>query len=131
MTPVLIVAVGILAGVGVYLVLARKVFSVILGLALLTHAANLVLLSAGDPGSRAPIVRAGVERQLLADPVPQALVLTAIVISMAVTLYLLATFAVGVRDLGTDEVVRAADSDAGASEESVQAELAGRGRSES
>lgn len=131
MTPVLSVAVGILTGVGVYLVLARKVFSVILGLALLTHAANLVLLSAGDPGSRAPIVRAGVESQLLADPLPQALVLTAIVISMAVTLYLLATFAVGARDLGTDEVIRAADSDAGASEESVQAELTGRGRSRS
>ena len=129
MTPVLVLAVGLLAGVGVYLVLARKVFSVILGLALLTHAANLVLLSAGDPGSRAPMVRAGVEPQLLADPVPQALVLTAIVISMAVTLYLLAIFAVRARALGSADVRPALSSDAERDQSSVRAELTGVGRS--
>ena len=60
MTPVLVLAVGLLAGVGVYLVLARKLFSTILGLSLLTHAANLLMLSTGDPGQRAPIVVDGV-----------------------------------------------------------------------
>ena len=99
MTALLVVAVGLLAATGVYLLLARKVFSVILGLSLLTHAANLVVLAAGDKGQKAPFVVEGVERQLLADPVPQALILTAIVISMAVTLYLLATFSTGVRVL--------------------------------
>lgn len=131
MTPLLVVVVGLLAGTGVYLVLARKVFSVILGLSLLTHAANLVVLAAGDKRERAPFVVEGVERELLADPVPQALILTAIVISMAVTLYLLATFSTGARVLGTDEMLQAADSDTGRNEDVVEAELAGRGRIES
>jgi multicomponent Na+:H+ antiporter subunit C len=130
-TPVLVVAVGLLVVVGVYLALARKIFSVILGLALLTHAANLILLAAGDARSRAPIAVVGIDRQLLADPVPQALVLTAIVISMAVTLYLLATFAAGVRELGAAEVVSAADSDRKVESNAVSAELSGRGRMDS
>ncbi len=49
MTTAITLAVGLLAGVGVYLLLSRRVFSVILGLSLLTHAANLVVLAAGDP----------------------------------------------------------------------------------
>ena len=128
MTPLLVVAVGLLAGAGVYLLLARRVFSVILGLSLLTHAANLVVLAAGDKRLYAPFVVEGIEREFLADPLPQALILTAIVISMAVTLYLLATFSTGARVLGTDEMQRAADSDAGREEATVEAELAGRGR---
>jgi multisubunit Na+/H+ antiporter MnhC subunit len=128
MTSVLALAVGLLAGFGVYLLLARKTFSVILGLSLLTHAANLVMLAAGDPGRRAPIVAAGVDRHVLADPLPQALILTAIVISMAVTLYLLATFSAGVRLLETDEMVRPAASDEGREQGTVEDELAGRGR---
>jgi multisubunit Na+/H+ antiporter MnhC subunit len=108
----MVLAVGLLTGVGVYLLLARRVFPVVLGLSLLAHAANLTVLSAGDPRRRAPIVVEGVERTLLADPLPQALVLTAIVISMAVTLYLLATFVAGGRVLGVRTVVRAAESDA-------------------
>ena len=128
MTAVLVLAVGLLAGTGVYLVLARRLFPVILGLSLLTHAANLVMLAAGDASTRAPIVVDGIERQLLADPVPQALTLTAIVISMSVTLYLLALFAAGARVLETDSVVRAAESDSGRHEETVRAELSGHGR---
>jgi multisubunit Na+/H+ antiporter MnhC subunit len=130
MTPVLVLAVGLLAGVGVYLVLARKLFSTILGLSLLTHAANLLMLSTGDPGQRAPIVVDGVEPRLLADPVPQALVLTAIVISMAVTLYLLATFAASARSLGSDEVGPAWTSDVERDAAAVRAELSGKDGSE-
>ncbi|MGB5161176.1 MAG: NADH-quinone oxidoreductase subunit K [Thermoanaerobaculia bacterium] len=130
MTPASIVAVGLLTGVGVYLVLARKVFSVILGLSLLTHAANLMMLAAGDAGKGAPIVVDGVARHSLADPMPQALVLTAIVISLAVTLYLLAVFAASARVLGIDEVVRATASDAGTDKAEVRRELAGQGRQE-
>jgi len=124
-TPVLTLAVGLLTAGGVYLLLARKVFSVILGLSLLTHAVNLVMLTAGDVAQRAPIVAAGVERKLLADPVPQALVLTAIVISMAVTLYLLATFVMGSRVLGIDEVRPARASDTENDARSMQADLPG------
>ena len=128
MTAVLALAVGLLVAVGVYLLLARRLFPAILGLALLAHAANLVVLAGADRGARAPIVVEGVERGLLADPVPQALVLTAIVISMAVTLYLLATFAVRGRVFGADRVDPAWSSDAARDEETVRAELAGAGR---
>ncbi len=128
MTPVFALAVGLLTGVGVYLLLARRVFPAILGLALLAHAANLVVLAAGDRAERAPIVIDGVERGLLADPVPQALVLTAIVISMAVTLYLLATFAARARVFGADDIRAAWTSDAERDPQSVRAELAGGGR---
>ena len=128
MTPVLALSVGLLTAVGVYLLLARRAFPAILGLSLLAHAANLVVLAAGDRGENAPILVNGVERGLLADPVPQALVLTAIVISMAVTLYLLATFAARARVFGADEIRAAWPSDAERDQESVRAELAGVGR---
>ena len=129
MTSAFALAVGLLTAVGVYLVLARRVFPTILGLSLLAHAANLVVLAGGDQGERAPIVAGDVERTLLADPVPQALVLTAIVISMAVTLYLLAIFAVRARALGSADVRPALSSDAERDENSVGAELTGVGRS--
>jgi multicomponent Na+:H+ antiporter subunit C len=129
LTTAFALAVGLLTAGGVYLVLARRVFPAILGLSLLAHAANLVVLVAGDRGERAPIVAGDVERALLADPVPQALVLTAIVISMAVTLYLLATFAVRARALGTADVRPALSTDAERDENSVRAELTGIGRS--
>jgi multicomponent K+:H+ antiporter subunit C len=131
MMPVLVLAVGLLTAVGIYLLLARRVFSVILGLSLLTHAANLVVLATGGWSAKAPIVVAGVEPAALADPVPQALVLTAIVISMAVTLYLLATFSAGARVLGRDEVRPAAAGDADRDPDSVRRELAGDGGRES
>lgn len=129
MMPVLVISVGLLTAVGVYLMLSRRIFPAILGLSLLAHAANLVVLAGGDPAERAPIVVDGVERALLADPVPQALVLTAIVISMAVTLYLLAVFAAGTRALGTARVRPAGPSDAGRDPDSVRDELTGTGRS--
>jgi multisubunit Na+/H+ antiporter MnhC subunit len=127
-TPALALAVGLLTAVGVYLLLARRAFPAILGLTLLAHAANLVVLAGGDRGEQAPIVVEGVDGGLLADPVPQALVLTAIVISMAVTLYLLATFAVRARVFNEDELRPAWSSDAERDEESVAKELAGAGR---
>ena len=130
MTAALALAVGLLTAVGVYLVLARRIFPVILGLSLLAHAANLVVLAAGDSGERAPIVIDGVESSLMADPVPQALVLTAIVISMAVTLYLLATYVAGARVLGAERIQPAWSSDTGRDQDSVSAELAGTGRNE-
>mgnify|MGYP001828813283 CR=1 FL=1 len=128
MTLVLALAVGLLTASGVYLLLARRMFPVILGLSLLTHAANLVMLSAGDHGSRAPIVVDGVARHQLADPVPQALVLTAIVISMAVTLYLLVIFATATRELGSDAIRPAPASDTERDEASVLLEIQGHGR---
>jgi len=87
MSVVLAVLIGVLAAVGTSLVLQHTLTRIVLGLGLLANAANLLVLAAGGPPAEAPIVgRDGP----LGDPVPQALVLTAIVIGLAVTTFLLA-----------------------------------------
>ena len=88
MEAVLSIAIGVLAACGVYLVLRARTFDVILGLTLLSYATNLLIFSAGrlNPG-KPPVLRDGVEATLAnyTDPLPQALVLTAIVIAFAMT----------------------------------------------
>ena len=81
-----------LFGCGVYMVLSRHIVRVILGLSLLTTAVNLVLFLAGRIRSaQPPLIREGSERVgESADPVPQALILTAIVIGFALTVILAA-----------------------------------------
>ena len=85
--------VSVLFGVGVYLLLQRTLTRIILGIALMGHAANLLLLVAGGPPGRQPIVGRFTEAERLsgevADPLPQALALTAIVISFGITAFLL------------------------------------------
>lgn len=77
-------AVGIMTAAGMYLVMRLRTFPVILGISLLTYAVNVFLFASGrlTVGS-APILRDGVD--IYADPLPQALVLTAIVISFGMT----------------------------------------------
>ena len=81
-----------LFGCGLYMVLSRHVVRVVLGLSLLTTAVNLALFLAGRIGStQPPLIAEGAERLgESADPVPQALVLTAIVIGFALTVILAA-----------------------------------------
>lgn len=88
MSVALLVAVGGLTAVGLYLITARSLSRIILGFSLLGHAAVLALLAAGGAPGAAPIVGQGTEP--IANPVPQALALTAIVISFGLTLFLLA-----------------------------------------
>ncbi|MCL4139846.1 UNVERIFIED_CONTAM: hypothetical protein GTU68_042689 [Idotea baltica] len=88
MSASLIFAVGGLTAVGVYLITARSLSRIILGFALLGHAAVLSLLTAGGPPAASPII--GPETTDISNPVPQALALTAIVISFGLTLFLLA-----------------------------------------
>lgn len=78
--------IGVLFASGVYLMLSRNLIRVLLGFLLIGHGANLLLLSAGRSGS-APIVG---EDGISADPIPQALVLTSIVITFAISCFLLA-----------------------------------------
>jgi multicomponent Na+:H+ antiporter subunit C len=82
--------VAVLYGAGVYMILQRTLTRVVLGLALLSHGANLLLLIVGGQAGIAPIVGRFTGDDTIADPVPQALVLTAIVISFAMTAFLLA-----------------------------------------
>lgn len=81
-------AIGLLVAVGVYLLLRARSFDVVLGMTLLSYATNLLIFAAGGLVSdKPPILRDGVEATLenYVDPVPQALVLTAIVIGFAMT----------------------------------------------
>jgi len=84
--------IGTLAGSGVWLLLRPRTFQVILGLSLLSYAVNLFIFVMGwVRGGLPPIVAPGVpvDSARFADPLPQALVLTAIVISFATTALLL------------------------------------------
>ncbi len=79
---------SILVGIGVYLLLQRRLSRIIIGLGLIGHGANLLLLLSGN-GGLAIFVGAH-DPQEFADPLPQALILTAIVIGFGVTGFLLA-----------------------------------------
>lgn len=85
-------AIGILTAAGVYLLLRARVFDLILGMTLLSYAVNLLIFAGGRlvPG-KPPVLRDGVPATLAhyADPLPQALVLTAIVIGFAMTALML------------------------------------------
>jgi len=90
MSVALLVAVGTLTTVGLYLITARSLSRIILGFSLLGHAAVLALLTAGGPAGMAPLAQADTDPAELANPLPQALALTAIVIGFGLTLFLLA-----------------------------------------
>jgi multicomponent K+:H+ antiporter subunit C len=100
-------AIGVLAGAGVWLLLRPRTFQVTMGLMLLSYAVNLFIFGMGRLAThRPPIIDArGVsEPALYADPVPQALVLTAIVIGFATTALFLVVL-LALRGLsGTDHV---------------------------
>ncbi|HPO21025.1 MAG TPA: Na+/H+ antiporter subunit C [Rubrivivax sp.] len=88
MELVVSLAVGVMAAAGVWLLLRPRTFQVLIGLALLSYAVNLFIFSVGSLSlGKAPVVHAGVAADLAhyTDPLPQALVLTAIVISFATT----------------------------------------------
>jgi len=101
-------AIGILAGSGVWLVLRPRTFQVLLGLTLLSYATNLFIFGMGRLAlHRAPILdpAAGpLSSSLYTDPVPQALVLTAIVIGFATTALLLVVLLAFRGLTGTDHV---------------------------
>ena len=81
-------AIGILTAAGVYLLLRARSFDVIFGLTLLSYATNLLIFSGGRlVAGKPPVLRDGVAADLAnyTDPLPQALVLTAIVIAFAMT----------------------------------------------
>ncbi len=88
MEVVISVIVGILAGSGVWLVLRPRTYQVLIGLSLLSYAINLFIFSVGSLAiDKEPIVLPGFAATLdnYSDPLPQSLVLTAIVIGFATT----------------------------------------------
>ena len=96
-------AIGLLAAVGVYLVLRRHSFPVIIGTAFLSYAVNLFLFAMGRLTiDQPPIVEPGVTAYT--DPLPQALVLTAIVISFGMTALIVVLALRGFLETGSDQV---------------------------
>ena len=93
MEALLALFIGVMAGAGVYLLLRARTFDVVLGMTLLSYAVNVFIFVTGRVAiNKSPIIdgkRAATLAQY-ADPLPQALVLTAIVISFAMTALLLA-----------------------------------------
>jgi multicomponent Na+:H+ antiporter subunit C len=79
---------ALLMGVGTYMVLQRELSRIVIGLGILAHGGNVLFLASGRAGLP-PFVGSGSRRDF-SDPLPEALILTAIVISFAVTIFLLA-----------------------------------------
>lgn len=107
MEIVLSVAIGVLTASGVWLILRPRTFQVVLGLSLLSYAVNLFIYAMGRLRMDAPpIVKGDVaaDPAHYADPLPQALVLTAIVISFAMTALLLVVLLAARGITGTDHV---------------------------
>jgi multicomponent Na+:H+ antiporter subunit C len=103
----LAVVIGLLYTAGVYLMLRRNVVRLVFGLVLLGHAANLLIFTAGGlVRGRPPIVPLGSAAPPpgVADPLPQALVLTAIVIGFAVVSFAAVLVHRVVDRTGTDDV---------------------------
>ena len=109
MEIVLALAIGVLTGSGVWLLLRPRTFQVIMGLSLLSYAVNLFIFSMGRLGlsvGKEPILQPGLAANLqnYADPLPQALVLTAIVIGFAMTALFLVVLLASRGVSGTDHV---------------------------
>lgn len=107
MELVLSIAIGVLASSGTWLLMRPRTFQVIVGLCLLSYAVNLFIFSMGRLTLGAPpIMPKGwfVNPAAYADPVPQALVLTAIVISFATTALFLVVMIASRGLTGTDHV---------------------------
>ena len=89
MSLVLAVATALLFSLGTWLLLQRSLTRTIIGLGLMGHGANLLMLLSGRRRGVAPVA-GSMEGHQIADPMPQALALTAIVISFGLTAFLLA-----------------------------------------
>ena len=95
-------AIGLLVTTGVYLVLRARTFPVVLGLAMIGYAVNLFLFAMGRLQENAPAIL--VETEKVTDPLPQALVLTAIVIGFATTAFIVQLALRSRYESGTDHV---------------------------
>ena len=94
--------IAVLVGCGTYLTLRARTFSVVLGLSLMSYAVNLFLFFSGRLVTGAPPLATSIGAT--ADPLPQALVLTAIVIGFGMTAFVVILALRSLGELGTDQV---------------------------
>lgn len=106
---VLIIVMAALMASGVYLLLERSLTRVVLGFLLIGNGVNLLILIMGGPAGFAPIFDESLDPAQYNDPLPQALILTAIVITFAVSAFLLALIYRSWRLANADEVADDAD----------------------
>lgn len=102
-TVTMAVVLAVLYSAGFYLLMQRSLMRILLGIVILGHAANLMLQLAGGAPGRPPMLGTAQPAQM-ADPFPQAMALTAIVITFALTTFLLALAYRSWLLLGHDEV---------------------------
>ena len=104
----LLIVMGVLFAVGFYLLLERSLTRVLLGIVVLGNGVNLLLLSAGGRRGQAPLYEESLAAEDYTDPLPQALILTAIVITFAVTAFMLAmiyrSWVISRADVVTDDL---------------------------
>ncbi|KRG12546.1 Na(+)/H(+) antiporter subunit C [Lederbergia galactosidilytica] len=97
------ILIGLLFASAVYLMLSKSLLRIIIGTGLLSHGAHLLLLTmAGLKRGSVPLL--GEQAESYADPIPQALILTAIVISFGVTAFFLVLAYRAYQELGTDNI---------------------------
>ena len=103
MELITIILSGILIGSSVYMMLSKSIIRIIIGTALLSHGVHLMLLTMGRlKQGNVPVLDPEVSSNT--DPLPQALILTAIAIAFALTSYILVLALRMYRELGTDNV---------------------------
>lgn len=100
METLIILLVGVLTSVAIYLLLSKNLIRVILGTALLSHGVHLLILTMGGL-KKGSVPLLGEEAPTYVDALPQALILTAIVISFAVTAFILVLAYRAYQELGT------------------------------
>lgn len=103
MELVIALAIGVLFSVGIYLVLSKSLLRILLGTTLITHSVHLLLLTmSGLKRGAAPLL--GEHADAYVDPLPQALILTSIVISFGVSAFFIVLAYRAYRRAGTDDV---------------------------
>lgn len=114
MTVILALIVGLLYGAGTYMILRRSLVKVIFGLIFLGHAANMLIFTVGrlTKGNPAFIPEGAVTlSEPYADPLPQALILTAIVIGFGVQAFAIILFKRAYQTVGTDDLDKMKSTD--------------------
>ncbi|MEG6522287.1 Na(+)/H(+) antiporter subunit C [Desulfotomaculum sp. 1211_IL3151] len=104
METLMALLIGVLFAVGVFLVLSKNLLKIILGTSILAHGTHLLILTMGGLKKGMPPLLLKGEDLSYTDPLPQALILTAIVINFAVTAFLLVLVYRIYQDLGADNI---------------------------
>lgn len=113
MVVMLAILVGVLYAAGIYMLLRRSIVKILLGLLFLGHAANLLIFTVGKltKGKPAFVQETGNQLEPFADPLPQALILTAIVIGFGVQAFAIVLFKRAYQTVESDDIDKLISTD--------------------